>query len=265
MSGSLINETSTAESDIKQDKKPLVFIIDELDRCRPDFALSLLERIKHFFSVPNVHFILGIHSGQLENSVRSFYGNGIDAHNYLQKFIHFSFNIRSDEDYRKVGLCERNYVAEIFRRHEFPKTDLLSAIIIFLSNLVSRDAVSLRAVERIASSCALVIAFGHDHRAFRGDIIKQEIAICLIIVRAIGGDLYIKAKDGKLNFEEFLSRLKITSPETVDNEDYFVALWRYLLTGHDHNEFDFAGRTDGEDRMDLIQECARRIVERTGR
>ena len=31
--------------------KPLVFIIDELDRCRPDFSIRLIERIKHFFDI----------------------------------------------------------------------------------------------------------------------------------------------------------------------------------------------------------------------
>lgn len=55
-------------------QKPLVFIIDELDRCKPLFALSLLERVKHFMAVPNVHFVLGVHMRQLEGSVRYAYG-----------------------------------------------------------------------------------------------------------------------------------------------------------------------------------------------
>ena len=34
-------------------KEPnLVFFIDELDRCRPTFAIELLERIKHLFDIP---------------------------------------------------------------------------------------------------------------------------------------------------------------------------------------------------------------------
>lgn len=49
----------------------IVFIIDELDRCRPDYALNLLEIIKHFFTVPNVHFVLGVNLRELENSVKA--------------------------------------------------------------------------------------------------------------------------------------------------------------------------------------------------
>ena len=39
---------------------PIIIIIDELDRCRPDYALKVLEQIKHLFSVPEVCFVLGI-------------------------------------------------------------------------------------------------------------------------------------------------------------------------------------------------------------
>ena len=45
--------------------RPLVFFVDELDRCRPTFAVELLERIKHLFEVPGVIFVLSVHRGQL--------------------------------------------------------------------------------------------------------------------------------------------------------------------------------------------------------
>jgi len=79
----------------EQDGNPrkLIFIIDELDRCRPDYALTLLEIIKHFFAVPNVHFVLGTNLTALENSVKARYGEGIDATQYLQKFVHFRLSL----------------------------------------------------------------------------------------------------------------------------------------------------------------------------
>ncbi|MGZ4992286.1 MAG: KAP family P-loop NTPase fold protein [Methylobacter sp.] len=46
--------------------KPIVIFIDELDRCRPTFAVKLIERIKHFFDVPNVVFVLLINRKQLD-------------------------------------------------------------------------------------------------------------------------------------------------------------------------------------------------------
>ena len=66
---------------------PLVFIVDELDRCRPTFAIELLERIKHVFDVPNMVFVVGINRDELCRSIKSVYGE-IDANIYLQRFFH---------------------------------------------------------------------------------------------------------------------------------------------------------------------------------
>ena len=59
---------------IKDEPKPVVVIIDELDRCRPNFSVLLLERIKHFFDVPNLVFILAINREQIEASIKGLYG-----------------------------------------------------------------------------------------------------------------------------------------------------------------------------------------------
>ena len=72
---------------------PLVIIIDELDRCRPDFALQLLEKIKHIFSVKGVIFVLVMNKAQMECCIKSVYGHDIDAKTYLQKFIHLEVQI----------------------------------------------------------------------------------------------------------------------------------------------------------------------------
>ena len=64
--------------------RPLVVVIDELDRCRPDYAISLLEIVKHFFSVPNIHFILGVNLDALCHSVKVRYGESFDGRGYLR-------------------------------------------------------------------------------------------------------------------------------------------------------------------------------------
>ena len=66
--------------------QPLVFIIDELDRCRPTFAIELLERVKHIFDVPNIVFVFGINREELTKSLRSVYGE-IEAEEYLRRFV----------------------------------------------------------------------------------------------------------------------------------------------------------------------------------
>ena len=76
-----------------EDPRPIVFIIDELDRCRPTFAIELLERVKHIFNqVPGIIFVFGINRTELTKSVRSVYGD-IDADIYLRRFFDHRFTL----------------------------------------------------------------------------------------------------------------------------------------------------------------------------
>lgn len=65
----------------------LVIFIDELDRCKPDYALSLMERIKHFFDDKRVTFVFAVNLSQLQHTVKSYYGSAFDATRYLDKFF----------------------------------------------------------------------------------------------------------------------------------------------------------------------------------
>ena len=72
----------------EEEKLPVIFIIDELDRCNPHFAVKVLERVKHLFDIPNIVFVLPISKKQFEYSIQGYYGSDkIDATNYLRRFI----------------------------------------------------------------------------------------------------------------------------------------------------------------------------------
>ena len=77
---------------VEETERPLVFIIDELDRCRPTFAIELLERVKHIFDVPDMVFVFGINRDELCNSLNSVYGE-IDASIYLRRFFDMEFTL----------------------------------------------------------------------------------------------------------------------------------------------------------------------------
>ena len=84
-----------AETVVKLDK-PLVFIIDELDRCRPDFAIRLIERIKHFFDIKNIVFVLVMDKTQFSKVVCHNYGYDADlGEAYLDKFVDFTIKLKS--------------------------------------------------------------------------------------------------------------------------------------------------------------------------
>ena len=67
--------------------QPVVVIVDELDRCRPDYAVQAMEVIKHLFDVENVLFVLTVNRSQLDESVRTLYGTPKDPESYFRRFF----------------------------------------------------------------------------------------------------------------------------------------------------------------------------------
>ena len=71
----------------------IIFFIDELDRCRPDYAIKVLEIIKHFFSAEGYVFILSLDKDQLSKSISTIYGQGMDSEGYLKRFIDIDYSL----------------------------------------------------------------------------------------------------------------------------------------------------------------------------
>lgn len=86
----------------KESGKKIVFFIDELDRCRPTFAIELLEVIKHLFNIDNCIFVISIDKEQLSHSVSTIYGQGMDTIGYLRRFF--------DLDYRLPRIDTKKYI-----------------------------------------------------------------------------------------------------------------------------------------------------------
>ena len=69
---------------------PIVFIVDELDRCIPSMAIKTLERLHHIFGkVERSVAVISIYKEQIEESVKVMFGEKITPNEYLRKFINF--------------------------------------------------------------------------------------------------------------------------------------------------------------------------------
>lgn len=93
---------------------PLFIFVDELDRCRPSFAVSLLESIKHIFGVPGVCIVISTNLEQLAHTVRSVYGEGFDSHIYLKRFFDAQYCLPAakGQDYLKLLLANRQMLTD---------------------------------------------------------------------------------------------------------------------------------------------------------
>lgn len=77
----------------KKTGKKIIFFIDELDRCRPTFAIETLEIIKHLFCIQNYNFILSWDLEQLSYSIGTIYGANMNTGGYLRRFIDFEYSL----------------------------------------------------------------------------------------------------------------------------------------------------------------------------
>lgn len=85
-------------------KGTLVIIIDELDRCRPTFAVQTLEIVKHLFNVRGLVFIFALDILQLSHGIKSVYGYGFDATGYLERFFNMIDLLPSNYNYLSINL-----------------------------------------------------------------------------------------------------------------------------------------------------------------
>lgn len=74
-------------------KMPMYIFVDELDRCRPTYAIQMLERIKHLFDIPNLAFVIATDTTSLSHSIKAVYGSEFDSRQYLQRFFHRTYKL----------------------------------------------------------------------------------------------------------------------------------------------------------------------------
>lgn len=103
-------------------KKPLFIFIDELDRCRPLYAIELLERIKHLFGVPGIVFVIATDTEQLKHSVNAIYGSGFDSNTYLRRFFDQSYTLPLPNYIEYAKLLFQEFDSDLVNR--FAQIDL---------------------------------------------------------------------------------------------------------------------------------------------
>ncbi len=203
--------------------KPLIFIIDELDRCRPNYAVSILEQTKHFFSVPNIVYILSIDKEQLGNAIKGVYGSDdIDADEYLRRLIDIEYSIPEPE----VDIFYK-YLYDYFKFDEFFQSaerlkhyELKSDKYNFLETcklLFTNANIPLRQQEKIFAHSRLAL------RSFTTDMyVTPHIFLLLTFLKVRHSKFYNEMKSKQLSIEEvqkkFLSVIKININEQTERQ-----------------------------------------------
>ncbi len=184
---------------------PLVIIIDELDRCRPPFAVQVIEKIKHLFSVKNVVFVLVMNKKQLEVAVKKVYGQDIDAHTYLQKFITIESSLPQNKKESHVYDIKK-YSQRLFELHGF--TEPKQEHSVFYENIVILSKhydLSLRQLEKVYTNI-VIVGLGLSNKDY-----LTEIVVFLAMVKVCDPPLFNRLKHKDISFSELIEKLAIVN------------------------------------------------------
>jgi hypothetical protein len=202
--------------------KPVIFIVDELDRCRPDYAVEALEQIKHFFSVAGIVFVLSIDKKHLSDSVRGFYGSDrIDGDEYLRRFIDWEYSIPEPSADDFVNFLFEHYdFNEFFLKHSnknqeqenFKKTAKF---------LFKTAGGTLRQQEKIFSNARIVI------NSFDENQTNLDIVFVLIYLKIMKNELFQDIENKKLELQQLSDCFYELISASKTNHDRYVLIYLF--------------------------------------
>lgn len=195
----------------KDNGKKIIFFIDELDRCRPTFAIELLEVIKHLFNIDNCIFIISIDKEQLSHSVSTIYGQNMDTIGYLRRFFDLDYklpklDISKYMDNKNEVVFNDYYNVELFK--------------MLLKEVFINEQFSLRDIDKAHYYIKLLLPLVNEFKKDRkyNSVYMATISYLytiLIAMKIKKPVIYRRIIDGEYNVEEILKDINIL------NLDYY--------------------------------------------
>lgn len=202
-------------------KLPICIMVDELDRCRPTYAIELLEAIKHLFSINGVFFILATDTRQLGHSIKAVYGERFNSHAYLKRFFYAEYqlaepNYQNMADYlfSYASFSERLFVPEPLNK-DYGLKGFFSKTAEFF-RLTTRDQEQVFA---ILEAISLTTDKKDIHFIF---------LLFLVCIKHKFGELaetvFVHRNSTKLNefFSEIILEIKNVKIESIKDDDEFL-------------------------------------------
>ncbi len=171
-------------------EKQLIVIIDELDRCRPDFALKMLECIKHLFTAPTCKFVLVMNKNSMASSVQHLYGlDKLSSKLYLNKYIKWEFQLphTTIAGFNKAN-CAYQYFYNMMNKAGFLETVNNKLVQVFIARVVELKEFSLREVEKLVGTFNFIEISGEKDSAGR-DGVSELLKVFVSCLKTIDSNL----------------------------------------------------------------------------
>ncbi|WP_250461088.1 KAP family P-loop NTPase fold protein [Microbulbifer litoralis] len=178
---------SKALEALPDNQSNLIIFIDELDRCRPSYAIELLERIKHLFDIERLVFVLAVNREQLGKSLQGVYGPNFDGESYLKRFVDFDYQLRVPDVSGYIGgLLAQPDIRKRFEGHQSLTAEYKRLFETFVW-LSERFSYQLRGINQLMLRLRLIIRSIPERHSF-----NPQILVALLFLREKNSGLYEK-------------------------------------------------------------------------
>ncbi|HHS9877025.1 KAP family P-loop NTPase fold protein [Klebsiella aerogenes] len=212
-----ISDFKKALEDIyKHTQRKTLIIIDELDRARPDYALELLEKIKHLFSVKGLVFLLVMNREQFEKGITFRYGD-IDTTTYLNKFIHYWFTLPklSMTDFSRTGRYSNTtiaaYMNKLLRKNNSLGISHNGIFTSLTALLIESNNYSLREAERCIST--MLVVDNHEGLAVNENLYYMSALALVCFLKVTKPSVLKKVLRKESTYQDILRELNISEDE----------------------------------------------------
>ncbi len=194
-------------------KLPIIFFIDELDRCNPHYAIKVLERLKHCFSIPDIVFVLSIDKTHLLNSIKGyFHSPEIDAEEYLRRFVDVEFQLPAPNYKIYCEYLAKKFEVIDFLKFDGIKEDEINEIVI---NMANQNELSLRQLEKFYGHLYIICS------SFSTKNNTHYVAFFLMLLKF--RPLILSAIEHKrYSLKELYIELIEIFPNSLDDFNYFI-------------------------------------------
>jgi hypothetical protein len=213
----------------------LIIFVDELDRCRPNYAIELLERIKHLFNIEGLVFVLALDKGQLGHSIKAVYGNGIDADGYLRRFIDFEYKLKKPDISNYIESLLLSFELEEFftprkkyQELQYEYEHLKNVFIMLAVGL----RLSLREVEQFLASVNIAVRTARDNQ-----FLFPALLVFLMLARHFKPDAYQRYISDEGDESELIDYLYQIVPEKNRKENFECPLIEGFLIAAKKDQF----------------------------
>jgi len=201
----------------------LIVFIDELDRCKPNYAVQLLERIKHYFTHDNITFVFSVNTNELQHTIRKHYGENFDGSRYLDRFFDLRVSLpppNLEKYYESIRFYDKN--------HYF---DMICKAVIEAYNFQLREIAKYIRLTRIA-------VYKPIYKTESEFIFSEQrgIKFCMMYVIPIMIGLKIKNEDKYRDFIEGRDHTALTDISDMIYTHFFQQLLTQEETYNDSDK-----------------------------